>query len=79
MNYNQNFRLKEYRKMHKMTQKDLARLVNVSSDYISQLERGRRPGMVTAIKIARIFDTTLENVFFQKIVDSDFTQHKVNK
>lgn len=64
MNKNVNCRLKELRRKNKMTQKDLGKLVNVSSDYISQLERGRLPGMGTAIKLAIIFDTTLEDLFF---------------
>ena len=66
MNKKLNYKLREYRKSHRMTQKDLAGLVDVSSDYISQLERGRRPGMITAIKIARVFNTTLEDLFLEQ-------------
>jgi len=57
-----------------MTQKDLAKLVNVSGDYISQIERGRLPGMVTAIKLARVFNTTLEELFFE----SKNTERRIN-
>ena len=64
--YTKNYRLKEYRKKHKLTQKDLAKLVDVSPDYISQIERGRIPGMVTAIKLAKLFNTTLEDLFLNQ-------------
>jgi putative transcriptional regulator len=60
---NKNYKLREYRKKRKLTQKDLAKLIDVSSDYISQIERGRIPGMVTAIKLAKLFNTTLEDLF----------------
>ena len=63
MDKNINFKLKMYRKRNKLTQKDVAKLVNVSSDYISQIERGRLPGIVTALKLARLFDTSLEELF----------------
>lgn len=64
--YTKNYRLKEYRKKHKLTQKDLAELVDVSPDYISQIERGRIPGMATAIKLAKLFNTTLEDLFLKQ-------------
>jgi len=67
-----NHKLREYRKKNKMTQKDLAKLVGVSPDYISQIERGRIPGMVTAIKLAKLFNTTLEDLFLND-------QNKVNQ
>ncbi|HHV96552.1 MAG TPA: helix-turn-helix transcriptional regulator [Clostridiaceae bacterium] len=72
-----NHKLKEYRKKHKMTQKELADLVGVTSDYISQIERGRIPGMFTAIKLAKIFDTTLEDLFLNN--QNDEGQNNTNQ
>lgn len=57
-------KVKLYRKKHNLTQKDLGALLDVTPDYISQIERGRIPGMETAKKIAEIFNTTIDDIFF---------------
>ncbi|WP_029689363.1 helix-turn-helix transcriptional regulator [Thermoanaerobacter sp. A7A] len=56
-------KLKELRMKYKLTQKELAKNLGVTPDYISQIERGRIPGMETAIKIANFFDTTVDEIF----------------
>ncbi|HHY79517.1 MAG TPA: helix-turn-helix transcriptional regulator [Thermoanaerobacter sp.] len=56
-------KLKELRMKYKLTQKELAKKLGVTPDYISQIERGRIPGMETAIKIANFFDTTVDEIF----------------
>ncbi|NNG67208.1 MULTISPECIES: helix-turn-helix transcriptional regulator [Thermoanaerobacteraceae] len=56
-------KLKELRIKYKLTQKELAKKLGVTPDYISQIERGRIPGMETAIKIANFFDTTVDEIF----------------
>ncbi|MEQ2129930.1 helix-turn-helix transcriptional regulator, partial [Caldanaerobacter subterraneus KAk] len=38
-------KLKELRIKYKLTQKELAKNLGVTPDYISQIERGRIPGM----------------------------------
>ncbi|ABY93706.1 helix-turn-helix transcriptional regulator [Thermoanaerobacter brockii subsp. lactiethylicus] len=56
-------KLKELRIKYKLTQKELAKNLGVTPDYISQIERGRIPGMETAIKIANFFNTTVDEIF----------------
>ncbi|ADH59839.1 transcriptional regulator, XRE family [Thermoanaerobacter mathranii subsp. mathranii str. A3] len=56
-------KLKELRIKYKLTQKELAKKLGVTPDYISQIEGGRIPGMETAIKIANFFNTTIDDIF----------------
>lgn len=65
-------KVKLYRKKHNLTQKDLGALLNVTPDYISQIERGRIPGMETAKKIAEIFNTTIDDIFFTNQENREF-------
>ncbi|HFL2582075.1 TPA: helix-turn-helix transcriptional regulator [Clostridioides difficile] len=58
--------LKYYRELNKLTQKQLALEVNVSKEYISQIERGiKNPGFFTAQKIAKILGITIDELFFK--------------
>lgn len=57
-------RIKELRARYDMSQEELAIRVNVRRETISCLEKGRyNPSLVLAWKIARVFDTTIEEVF----------------
>lgn len=57
-------RIKELRARYDMSQEELARRVNVRRETISCLEKGRyNPSLVLAWKIARVFDTAIEDVF----------------
>ena len=57
-------RIRSFRKKAAMSQEELARRVNVRRETISCLEKGRyNPSLVLAWKIARVFDTTIEDVF----------------
>ncbi|MDF2548784.1 MAG: helix-turn-helix domain protein [Anaerosolibacter sp.] len=57
--------LKQIRESKKLTQKELADLVNLSQETISQYENGkRRPNIIIARKIADIFGISLDNIFF---------------
>ena len=54
-------RLKEYRAKN---QSEMGRLVGVSRQTISQIERGDYfPSVVLAIKIARYFNVSVEDIF----------------
>lgn len=58
-------RIKELRNEKNMTQQELADLVNVRRETIVRLERGQyNPTLSLAIDIARIFDKTIEEIFF---------------
>lgn len=57
-------RMKEYRAKYNLKQEELARLVGVRRETIGNLEKGRyNPSLVLAWRIARVFETTIEDVF----------------
>lgn len=57
-------RLKEYRAKNGINQSEMGRLVGVSRQTISQIERGDYfPSVVLAIKIARCFNVSVEDIF----------------
>ena len=57
-------RLEDLRKAHGMTQEDLADVLEVSRQTVGSLENGRyTPSIILAFKIARLFHTTIEEVF----------------
>ncbi len=60
-------RLKEYRAKNGINQSEMGRLVGVSRQTISQIERGDYfPSVVLAIKIARYFNVSVEDIFDYK-------------
>lgn len=57
-------RIREYRARYDMSQEDLARKAGVRRETIGFLEKGKyNPSLVLAWKIAKIFNTTIEDVF----------------
>ena len=57
-------RLHELRNEHNMQQAELAKLVGVRRETIGNLENGRyNPSLKLAIDIAKVFDTTVEDIF----------------
>lgn len=58
-------KLKEYRAKYNMSQGDLAFLVNVRRETIGNLENGKyNPSLKLALDIAKIFETTVEELFY---------------
>jgi putative transcriptional regulator len=56
--------MKEYRAKYGMKQEDLARLVGVRRETIGNLEKGKyNPSLVLAWRIAKVFQTAIEDVF----------------
>lgn len=56
--------LKEYRARINVNQQEMGRLVGVSRQTISQIERGDySPSVTLALKIAKIFDVPVEEIF----------------
>ena len=56
--------IKVYREQRKMTQGELAALVGVRRETIGHLENGRsNPSLKLAMDIARLFETTVEELF----------------
>ena len=57
-------RLHELRKEHNMQQSELANLVGVRRETIGNLENGKyNPSLKLAMDIAKVFDTTVEDIF----------------
>lgn len=57
-------RLKEYRARINVNQNEMGRLVGVSRQTISQIERGDySPSVTLALKIAKVFEVSVEDVF----------------
>ena len=57
-------RLKEYRARIGVNQQEMGQLVDVSRQTISLIERGDySPSVTLAIKIAKVFDATVEDIF----------------
>jgi len=57
-------RLKEFRARDKINQSELGKLAGVSRQTISLIERGDySPSVTLALKIARIFNTSVEDIF----------------
>ena len=60
-------RVNELRKELNVTQEDLAKAVGVSRQTIIAIEKGNYiPSLLLGIKIARYFETTVEEVFAYK-------------
>ena len=63
-------KIKEYREKTLMKQNELAKLVGVRRETIVHLENGKyNPSLKLAMDIAKIFDTTVENLF--EFIDED--------
>lgn len=58
-------KLKEYRARYNMKQDELAERVGVRRETIIRLEKGQyNPSLKLAMDIAKVFDTTVEELFF---------------
>ena len=78
--------IKKYRKLSKLTQKQLADMTNSNEKYISELERGRGnlPSIEMLYKIAEALKTTpdlliYENLSCRKVESSDIQTMHLNK
>lgn len=57
-------KIKEFRKKKKMTQTDLANIMNVKQNTISQWENGERiPNVLQVLRMSEILETTAESLY----------------
>ena len=57
-------KIKEFRKKKKLSQSDLANIMKVKQNTISQWETGeRKPNVIQALKLAEILETTVESLY----------------
>ena len=60
-------RIQEFRTEKNMTQQELAESVNVTRATIIALEKGSyNPSLELAFRIAKVFKTRIENLFYEK-------------
>ena len=60
-------KLKVYRAMHDLTQEMLAEKLGITRQTIIAIEKGRYdPSLELAFKIAKFFDTKIEDIFIYK-------------
>lgn len=65
-------RLKEHRAKINVNQTEMGKLVGVSRQTISQIERGDySPSVTLALKIAKVFGASVEDIFSYEEDDSD--------
>ena len=56
-------KIREYRNLNSITQKQLANLVHVSTRTIISIEKGQyNPSLMLAYRVARVFNTTIEEI-----------------
>ena len=65
-------RLEEIRKERGITQEELAKILEVSSQTVGSLENGRyNPSIILAFKIARYFEMAIEDIFIYEEGNDD--------
>ena len=65
-------RLKEYRARINVNQSEMGKLVGVSRQTISQIERGDySPSVSLALKIAKVFNARVEDIFSYEEDETD--------
>lgn len=65
-------RLEEIRKERKITQEELANVLEVSRQTIGSLENGKyNPSILLAFKISKYFNTTIEDIFIYEEESDD--------
>lgn len=70
-------RLKEYRARIGVNQQEMGRLAGVSRQTISQIERGNySPSVTLALKIAKVFEVTVEDIFWYEEDEQDVEQKR---
>ena len=56
--------IKEFRKKLKLSQSDIAKIIEVKQNTVSQWETGERiPSVLQGIKLAKILETTVESLY----------------
>lgn len=58
-------KLLQYRSCNNLKQKEVAKAIGVSTSYYGMIETGvRNPNLETAYKIAKYFNSSIEEIFF---------------
>jgi len=60
--------VRELRAKHKMSQEVLADKANTTRQTIIRIEKGEKPSFNIAMNISKVFDKSVNDIFFNKIV-----------
>lgn len=61
-------KIRNLRNMHHFSQADLAELIDVSTNYIGQIERGdRKPSLETLVSLCSVLNTTMDYLLSDSI------------
>lgn len=61
-------KIRNLRKTHHFSQADLAELIDVSTNYIGQIERGdRKPSLETLVDLCNVLDTSMDYILSDSI------------
>lgn len=61
-------RIRKYREEHNWTQEDFAQMLDISSGYVSQIERGQHiPSMVTFVTICKVLNIEPNMLLFDSL------------
>ena len=56
--------IRKFRKKQKMSQSDIAKIMKVKQNTVSQWETGeRKPRVIQALRLAEILETTVESLY----------------
>ena len=70
--------IRELRKAKGLTQKQLAKLIDVTESQISQIETGKRnPGFETLLKLSEVFECTVDDIVRNKKIPDTVSDAEV--
>ena len=65
----------KHRELNGLSQERLARQLGVCKEYVYMIENNRRkPGFSLALKIADLFETTIDHLFFYSYDEQDLSR-----
>ena len=71
--------LKELRESRQLKQKDISKIIGVSTSYYGMIEQGARtPTLDVAKKVAEFFGTTIEQLFFNDSNNNGLSDSQVS-
>lgn len=65
-------KIRDLRTLHHFSQADLAELIDVSTNYIGQIERGdRKPSIETLVSLCNVLDTSMDYILSDSLTTNE--------
>lgn len=65
-------KIRDLRTLHHFSQADLAELIDVSTNYIGQIERGdRKPSLETLVSLCNVLDTSMDYILSDSLTTNE--------